>query len=152
MQARQSILRDRRFWAGLTGLGLVLGLAGPFGAVLSLGLGERIAYWLFMVYLTGPSGLICARLFGAGMRRLGVPAVPASLLAGALAGLPINLLVLGANAFLLEPDDVALDPLTLALSLVGISIAISVAVALAVHRAPAPLTARPARHSCGCDL
>lgn len=142
MQALDTIFRDRRFWAGLIGLGLVLGVAGPFGTVLSLTLPERLAYWLFMVFLTGPSGLICSRAFGAGLRRLGLPDLPAALGAGVLTGLPINLLVHGANALLLHPTDVALDPVTLSLSLVGISTAISFAVALAFHRKPAP-TARP---------
>lgn len=144
MQAIRTIFRDRRFWAGLIGLGLVLGVAGPFGTVISLTLPERLAYWLFMVLLTGPAGLICSRSFGAVLRRLGLPDLPASLAAGALTGLPINILVHGANALLLDPDDVALDTITLSLSLVGISIAISFAVALAFHRTEPTPVARPA--------
>jgi len=134
MLALKRILRDRRFWAGLVGLGLVLGVAGPFGTVLSLPLPQRIAYWMFMVLLTGPAGLICSRFFSASLRRIGTPNLPAALIAGAMTGLPINLLVHSANAVLLEPHDVALDPLALSLSLFGISIAISFAVALAFHR------------------
>lgn len=132
------ILRDRRFWAGLTGLGLVLGVAGPFGTVISLPLLPRVGYWMFMVYLTGPFGLICSRLFSAALRRMGVPDLPAALLAGALTGIPINLVVHAANAVLLSPGDVALSPQALSLSLVGISITISFAVALAFHRYPLP--------------
>lgn len=143
MQALRSILRDRRFWAGLIGLGLVLGVAGPFGTVISLTLPERIAYWMFMVFLTGPAGLICSRFFGAGLRRLGLPNLPASILSGALTGLPINILVHGANALLLQPTDVALDPWTLSISLVGISTAISFAVALAFHRGEPTPVIRP---------
>lgn len=36
------ILRDRRFWIGLTGIGLVLGVAGPFGTVEVLPLPLRL--------------------------------------------------------------------------------------------------------------
>ena len=136
MKSAYVILQDRRFWVGLTGLGLVLGVAGPFGTVTSLPLFPRMAYWLFMVYLTGPFGLICSRAFTTGLRRLGISDLPAGLLAGALTGLPINLLVHGANAILLEPGDVALDVMPLSLSLIGISIAITFAVTLAFHRYP----------------
>lgn len=136
MESAYVILRDRRFWAGLTGLGLVLGVAGPFGTVTSLPLLPRIAYWLFMVYLTGPFGLLCSRAFSAGLRRLGLSDLPAGLFAGALTGLPITVLVHGANALLLDPGDLALDPIPLSLSLIGISIAISFAVTLAFHRLP----------------
>lgn len=131
MQIPRHILRDRRFWAGLFGLGLVLGVAGPFGTVTSLPLPRRIGYWMLMVFLTGPSGLICTRFFAAALRRLAVPDLAATLLAGGLAGLPINLIVHGANAILLSPGDVALAPLTLSASLVAICVAISAAVALA---------------------
>lgn len=145
MQAALPILRDRRFWAGLTGLGLVLGVAGPFGTVTGLPLLPRMAYWLGMVYLTGSLGLICSRGLGAWLRGLGLPRLLAAIPAGALTGLPIAALVLGINALLLRPGDVALGTLPLALSLVGISVAISVAAALAFHRAPPPhAEARPA--------
>lgn len=142
MQAAYPILRDRRFWAGLTGLGLVLGVAGPFGTVSSLPLLPRMGYWMLMVYITGPLGLVCSRLFSAGLRRSGLSDLPAALVAGALTGLPINLIVHAANALLLSPGDVALSFRALSLSLVGISIAISFAVALAFHRDLAP-TAHP---------
>lgn len=137
MESAYVILRDRRFWAGLTGLGLVLGVAGPFGTVTSLPLLSRIAYWLFMVYLTGPLGLLCTRAFSAGLRRLGLSDLPAGLFAGALTGLPITVLVHGANAILLDPGDLALDAMPLSLSLIGISVAISFAVTMAFHRDPA---------------
>ena len=146
-----SILRDRRFWAGLSGLGLVLGVAGPFGTVISLPLLPRMGYWMFMVYLTGPFGLVCSRLFSAGLRRLRVPDLPAALMAGALTGLPINLVVHAANSVLLSPGDVALSPQALSLSLVGISITISFAVALAFHRYPAPPNATPAPPAHGVE-
>ena len=43
------------------------------------------------------------------------------LLGGAVTGLPISLLVHGANAILLEPDDIAIDPMSLTLKLIGCS-------------------------------
>jgi hypothetical protein len=138
MQELTSILRDRRFWAALTGVGLVLGLAGPFGTVLTLGRTERLFYWMFMVYLTGPAGLVCSRFFRIHLTGLGVPTIPAGALAGAITGVPISLLVHGANALLLTPDDVAIDTLSLTLKLIGICIIISVAVTVALHRPPSP--------------
>lgn len=72
MQALQTIPCNHHFRADLkTGLGCVPGL------------GERIAYWLFMVALTRPSGLSCARLCGASQRRTRLPATPAALCAAA---------------------------------------------------------------------
>lgn len=138
MQELTSILRDRRFWAALTGVGLVLGLAGPFGTLLTLGRGERVFYWMFMVFLTGPAGLVCSRFVRIRLRMLGIPSLLAGALGGAVTGLPISLLVHGANAILLEPDDIAIDPMSLTLKLIGICIVISVAVTVAFHRGPSP--------------
>lgn len=130
------ILRNSRFWIGLVGLGFALGVAGPFGTVSSLPLLPRLAYWIFMVLLTGAVGLILCRSLSTTLSRTGLPRVIVALLAGLIAGAPITLLVHACNSVLLRPGDVALTPEALTISLFAISAFISVAVSQIFFSAP----------------
>lgn len=134
------VLRDRRFWAALLGIGLVLGVAGPFGTLTSLPLPGRLAYWIVIVTLTGIAGFACCHAIAGALRQRGLPQIPAALIAGLANALPINGIVLGFNALVLAPGDVALSPTRLALANTAISLAASLAVSLAffADRAPAP--------------
>lgn len=122
------ILRNPRFWVSLLGLGLVLGIAGPFGTISSLPVVPRLAYWVFMVLTTGAAGLVLCRFLSQVLSRTGLPQLLGALLAGLIAGLPITLLVHGINTILLSPGDVALGFGALTASLFAISAFISVAV------------------------
>lgn len=122
------ILRNPRFWIGLVALGLVIGLTGPFGTMTALPVLPRLAYWVFMVLITGVVGLILCRSLSTLLARSGLPRLVIALLAGLIAGAPLTLLVHGMNTALLRPGDVALDPVALSASLFAISAFISVAV------------------------
>lgn len=125
------ILRDRRFWIGLTGIGLVLGVAGPFGTVELLPLPLRLFYWLLLVGATGVVGFVTCHTVAGALRQRGVAQVPAAILGGVVNALPINVIVLGVNAVLLAPGALPLSVAELALANLGISVAVSVAVSLA---------------------
>ncbi|MBA4352274.1 MAG: hypothetical protein C0427_13650 [Rhodobacter sp.] len=122
------ILRNPRFWISLVALGLVIGIAGPFGTITALPVLPRLAYWVFMVLLTGATGLILCRSLSTLLSRSGLPRLLVALLAGLIAGAPITLLVHGLNSLLLRPGDVAVGLGTLTASLFAISAFISVAV------------------------
>jgi hypothetical protein len=125
------VLRDRRLWAALLGIGFVLGLAGPFGTLDLLPLPLRLIYWVVMVAATGPVGFIVCHAIAGMLRQRGMAQIPAAALAGAVNAIPINVIVHGLNAMLLAPEDIPLPPLELTLANLGISIAVSVAVSLA---------------------
>lgn len=129
-------LRDLRFWAGLAGLGLVLGVAGPFGTLDNLPLLPRLAYWLTMILVTGPVGFLLSHTTRRRLETAGLPRLPASILSGTLMGLPIAALVLGLNALFLESGDVALGEAELALAIVVLSATVSPVVTLVFFSAP----------------
>lgn len=130
------ILRNPRFWISLVALGLVIGIAGPFGTITALPVLPRLGYWLFMVLLTGAVGLILCRSLSILLARSRLPRLLVALLAGLIAGAPIALLVHGLNTLLLQPGDVALGPAALTASLFAISAFISVAVSQIFFAAP----------------
>lgn len=98
----------RRTWLLLAVISIVVGMAGPFGTFVDLGLPERLAYWSLAVtgtfFLAGLSlsvtdGLLARRRPGAAIR-LGIGA--------AIAGAPIAGFVLGLGyLFGLGGSDVA---------------------------------------------
>ncbi|MEZ5756414.1 MAG: LytTR family DNA-binding domain-containing protein [Paracoccaceae bacterium] len=129
-------LRDPRFWAGLVGLGLVLGVAGPFGTLDNLPLLPRLAYWTTMILITGPVGFLLSHTTRRRLQSAGLPRLPASFLSGTLMGLPIAALVLTLNAVFLEPGDVTLGEGELALAIVFLSATVSPVVTLVFFSAP----------------
>lgn len=138
------ILRNRQFWIGLVALGLSLGIAGPFGTMFTLPLLPRIGYWMTMVLVTGVAGLLFCRMLSITLPRITpLPRPAIALLAGLIAGMPINLLVHGLNALLLRPGDVALGPAALTASLFAISAFISTAVSQIFFAPPPAAPALP---------
>ena len=87
---------DSRNWVALAVLSLVVGLIGPFGTF-EVPLPPRLAYWTAVVFGTAIAGTFFASL---GERLLGdrLPRLIGAAVAGAVAGLPITLLVILINA------------------------------------------------------
>lgn len=137
------ILRNPRFWISLVALGLVIGIAGPFGTITSLQVLPRVAYWVLMVLITGALGLILCRSLSNLLARIGLPRLLVALLAGLIAGAPITLLVHGLNTLLLRPGDVAVGLGALTASLFAISAFISVAVSQIFFSKPPSAPALP---------
>lgn len=144
--ALQSTLREiralagnRRAWAVLAVLCLVVGLVGPFGTF-TLPLPLRLTYWTAVVVFTALMGTLVAsfieRLIGARLPRL-----VGAALAGCLAGLPVALTVMAIDAAAfgawLQPLDLA--SLTLYCMLISAAVTMLSAV-LETGDAPAAAT------------
>lgn len=138
------ILRARGFWIGLVALGLVLGLAGPYGTAETVPLALRLAYWLTIVLVTGSFGFVMGFLGCDLLHALGLPKLIAGPISGAIIGLPISGVVLAINALFLDPDDLAITGTPLILSIIAVSAIISLATTVAFFlNPPEPATARP---------
>lgn len=150
----QSALRELRHlaglgrtWAVLLGMGLVAGLVGPFGTF-DMPLAARLAYWLAVVVGTAAMGILATgmieRLIGPSMAKL-----PAAGTAGAIAGLPIALVVVVINLFAFGPEMRAIDVVTLIAYCVPIAAAVTLIVELVrpmeqgAERTPALLARLP---------
>lgn len=83
--------------AALAGVGLVLGLSGPFGTFGAMPAGGRIVYWLVITFATFGVGILADRLMADNtpLRRLG--RLPAHAIAAILGGVPIAATVLLIN-------------------------------------------------------
>jgi hypothetical protein len=129
MRELQRLVTAPRFWAAIGGASLLLGLIGPFGTYDGLRLPARLAYWAAMAvstYLVGYGGV----MFLARLRDGDTMPGPASFAAyGAVAGLPVTLVVWALNRAAFEGGD-AIPLLPLAAYVVAISAVVSALVAL----------------------
>jgi hypothetical protein len=98
-------LTDVRVLGIMTVVGLVLGLAGPFGSFAALDLLPRLVYWVATVFLTYcfgfGSSLLADRLWGVGRpfwRRLLIMSLPAGLGATLIVTL-LNIIAFGGDQF-----------------------------------------------------
>lgn len=132
----QRLLVSRSFWLPTVAAALLLGLTGPFGTYLALSLPLRLTYWALVgvaSYLTGYGTVsLLANLHG--RERSRHPLFWAAY--GAIAGLPVALIVWALNAALfgraVAPALPELTGLTMAVSAI-----VSVAVALSENQASA---------------
>jgi hypothetical protein len=98
-------LSDPRVLGIMAVVGVVLGLAGPFGSFASIEVLPRLAYWLATVFLTYcfgfGSSMLADRLWGAGRpfwQRLLIMSVPAGVGATLIVTL-LNLIAFGTDGF-----------------------------------------------------
>jgi hypothetical protein len=143
------ILRSRGFWAGLLGLAVVLGVAGPYGTAETVPLVPRMIYWTVIVLITGSVGFVLGFIGCDLFHSIGLPKWAASIVSGAVTGLPVSAIVFTINAVLLEPDDLAINNTPLVLSIIAISAVMSLATYIAFFSTPSdaptlpPYTTRP---------
>ncbi len=143
MRELQRLSTAPRFWAVIVAVSVLLGLVGPFGTYDGLRLPARLAYWTATVIATWHVGFgvvaFLSKLWPGG--RPG--SVAPYLLFGAVAGLPVTLVVWALNAAAFEGEAIAFLPL-LAYT-VAISAVVSAVVALFVpQQARATATPMPA--------
>jgi len=135
------LLFTPRFWVLLTGVSLVLGLAGPFGTYDGMRLAARIAYWLAMAgasYLVGAASVT----FLAGLFSREAPAgLGLHALFGAVAGLPVAGVVWALN-LLAGSFETPMGLVPLVFYCVAISAVVAQAVAY-VSRPPAGVVETP---------
>ncbi len=137
------ILRGRGFWAGLLALGLVLGVAGPYGTADTVPLGLRVLYWLTIVLTTGTFGFVMGFIGCDLLHAMGLHKLIAGPLSGAITGLPVSGIVFSVNAVLLNPGDLAMNDGPLVLSIIAVSAIISLATTIAFFLAPPATAAAP---------
>ena len=138
------ILRSKGFWAGLLGLAVVLGVAGPFGTAETVPLLRRLVYWCVIVFTTGPFGFVLGFVGCDIFHALRLPKWLAAIVSGLVAGLPISAVVFSVNALLLQPGDLAINDLPLVLSIVAISAVLSLATYIAFFaKPPVPIPVMP---------
>ena len=130
------ILRARGFWAGLIALGLVLGVAGPYGTVDTVPLAWRLLYWLTIAVATGTFGFVLGFIGCDLLHAMGLPKLIAGPVAGAITGLPVSGIVLSINAAFLDPGDLAMSGAPLILSIIAVSAIISLATTVTFFLAP----------------
>ncbi len=136
-------LRDRRVWAVILGVVLLVAVAGPFYTLDSLGLAGRIAYWglvgvpaaLMMWALNALMGALCPPHW---------PGAMVAALAGALGVLPVMILVAASMALAglaLPPTGLAgLFPYV-APTVIGISVLVGLLLPAKKDKAPAAVPA-----------
>jgi hypothetical protein len=99
--------KDRGALAVIGAVGLVAGLAGPFGTFEALGTPLRIVYWLAVAYATYGAGLVGAVF----VSRLVLPAAKPDwanvLLMGFGASVPVTLVVVALNLTLIPDQPVS---------------------------------------------
>ncbi|QDZ11502.1 LytTR family DNA-binding domain-containing protein [Devosia ginsengisoli] len=130
---------DIRSWVALAVLSLVVGLVGPFGTF-AMPVPGRLAYWTSVVFGTAAAGTLFASL---GERLLGdrLPPLVGAALAGAIAGLPITLVVMLINAVVYGLSFEAIDTATLLVYCALISAAVTMLSAFLSARASVPAAA-----------
>lgn len=138
------ILRSKGFWAGLLGLAVVLGVAGPYGTAETVPLLHRMIYWCVIVVTTGTLGFVLGFVGCDIFHALGLRKWLAALVSGALTGLPVSAIVFTVNGVLLQPGDLAINDMPLVLSIVAISAVMSLATYIAFFASPSkPATLPP---------
>ncbi|WP_299734446.1 LytTR family DNA-binding domain-containing protein [uncultured Roseobacter sp.] len=78
-----------RFWLGMTGVSLVLGLVGPFGTFETLPIAGRISYWSVVCLVSFWVGFLTSTVLAGLAEDRGLPDPVAVMLGGLGASLPI---------------------------------------------------------------
>lgn len=133
MRELQRLATAPRFWAAIAAAALLLGLVGPFGTYDGLRLPARLAYWAATVVATWFAGFavvaLLSRLWPGG-RDAGMPAYA---LFGAVAGVPVTLVVWGLNAAVFEGDAIPFLPLLAYVVAIAAVLSAVVALFIAQH-------------------
>ncbi len=125
----QAIMSNRAVLIGIAAVGVVAGLAGPFGTFAVLPLLPRMIYWLILCAVTYVTGALVTSVVIRTLKGRANPVI-AALIAGVIAGLVIaaEVMVINWAAFGIRPS----DPAYLA-SMAANGIAIALVITLAGH-------------------
>lgn len=95
---------DRRVLSVLFGVGILLGILGPFGTYFGLNTGLRIIYWMLMTLVTFAVGFVGGQLAGGWLVPSRRPLFAFVLAQAAGASVPVTLVISAMNAvFFSEP-------------------------------------------------
>lgn len=107
LRETHALLQSRRFVLVLGGIGLLMGLVGPFGTF-AMPILPRIAYWVVVVLGTAVIGTVI-EIWAAKSLFSRLPPLAAATLGGAVAGVPIGLGVWGFNGLVLGSGATAIS-------------------------------------------
>lgn len=130
MREMQRIFFAPRFWAAIAGASVLLGLIGPFGTYDQLALPARLAYWAAVAVSTYFIGGACVFAFVRTASPGRMPGAAMFGLAGALAGIPVALVVWGINALVFTAPGDGIDLLPLAAYTIAIAAIVSALLAV----------------------
>lgn len=133
----QTQARNRRRLFALAVLGLILGLAGPFGTISFVPMPGRLVYWMALVFLLAPIGTLLSLLLTDWLAARGLPQFAAAPLGGLIAGPILTLVVFTFNHLTIGRPFPPPDPVTLGVSFSIITAALSTALIFAA-RSPTP--------------
>jgi hypothetical protein len=136
LREMRSLIADHRTWAALVVLGLVVGVVGPLGTFALPPL-ARLAYWLGVVVVTAAIGTLTATLAGhlIGPR---LPRLLRAFVAGAVAGLPVALVVIAINTLAFGVRAQSIDMASLVLYCMLIAASVTVLGSIFARRPAAP--------------
>lgn len=95
----QALCSSHRFWIGLAAVTIILAIAGPFRTLVELGFAERLVYWAVSSGLTFFCGFTVSSVAGLFFLQSGMPEWPARIAGGAIAGLPVAIIVWIINQY-----------------------------------------------------
>lgn len=121
-----TLVSNMRFWMAMTAIVAVLAVAGPFGTSEFLAFLPRLIYWATIAVATFFTGLAVSLPFGIALERIGMPRLAAYIGAGAVAGLPVALVVMAINHLVFRTGSGLIPPLEFLVQAIVISTAISV--------------------------
>ncbi|MFN4099224.1 MAG: LytTR family DNA-binding domain-containing protein [Pararhodobacter sp.] len=89
----QQALSNPAYWAISAAIAVVLGVSGPFDTYETMPVGARLAYWAAVVLTTGPTGWLIGSWVVIAFDARGRPVWAAMLVAGAVVGAAVTLVV-----------------------------------------------------------
>lgn len=119
----RSLASQPRLWAGLFGIGIVVGLIGPFGTYDTMPTLARTGYWLAVVATTFWIGYLTSFATASWLEGRGIAPRWSSGLAAAAASVPVTIWLAGLHALIFAApfwaDAVRLFPYVAVISLVA---------------------------------
>lgn len=97
----RSIGGSPRFWAGLLGSAIILGLTGPFGTYGAMPAPLRMGYWILVVVTSFWIGYLVSVAIATGLENAGVGALISSVLGSACAAVPVTAWLAGLHVLFL---------------------------------------------------
>ena len=128
--------RNRRTVATLAIIGLILGLAGPFGTISFVPLPGRLFYWMALTFLLAPLGTFLSLALTDWFSARGLPRLAAAPLGGLIAGPILTVVIFTFNHLTIGRPLPPPNALALALSFAVITAALNTSLALTFRPLP----------------
>ncbi len=157
----RSVGGSPRFWVGLVGTAIILGLTGPFGTYGALPMPLRVAYWFVVVITTFWLGYLVSIAIATGLENAGMGALMSAGLGSLSAAVPLTAWLAGLHVLFFGAtfwdEALRLLPYVAIISGVACLVAETLSGARAIHPGPTAPSTAPAwldqlPHKLGRDL